>query len=292
MPYTGDLLKIDNLKDFSVKSSYGTEVRSKEENNEELYAWSERDNEFPIAIQIIDEQDKTMKSLGLQLLTVRREGKITNIETKDRDQPLRINFIVAEGKNSTIKFTINDTKGDAVQLIEAMDFIIALDPSRRIKIYHAKLDEYQILPINAKSEQFNQQRYEFVRSLAIIQKHTKEPMHLPEIVTSPESIREVFRTAEIVEKGKVEFRNLTVTLPKSEAIELVDAYINDRIGKDTTVQINLKRMVLYKEVVIKPLIELSKLKPKGKLEELRRRVAGQNQYNVEIELEREAIDAP
>lgn len=59
-----------------------------------------------------------------------------------------------------------------------------------------------------------------------------------------------------------------------------------------TVQINLKKMVLNKEVVIKPQIELSKLKPKGKLEELRTAIAAQNQNNVDIEPEREAIDAP
>jgi hypothetical protein len=59
-----------------------------------------------------------------------------------------------------------------------------------------------------------------------------------------------------------------------------------------TVQINLKRTVLDREIVIKPLIELSKLKRKGKLEELRTGIAGQNQNNVDIELEREAIDAP
>jgi hypothetical protein len=284
--------KIDNLKDFNVKSSTGTEIRSIEEDNEKLYVWSERDNEFPIAIQIIDEHDKTIKALGLQLFTVRREGKITHIQTKDRNQPLGVNFTVAEGKNSTINFTINDAKGDAVQLIEAMDFVLALDPSRRIKIYHGKFNEYEILPINAKPEQFNQQRYDFVRSLALIQKHTNEPMHLPETVPSLESVREVFRTAKIVEKGKIEFRNLAVNLPKSEAIELVDAYINDKIGKDSTVQINLKKMVLNKEVVIKPQLELSKLKPKSKLEELRTAIAGQNQNNVDIELEREAIDAP
>ena len=51
-----------------------------------------------------------------------------------------------------------------------------------------------------------------------------------------------------------------------------------------TVQINLKKMVLKKEVVIKPQIELSKLKPKSKLEELRTAIAGQNQNNVDIEL--------
>jgi hypothetical protein len=54
-----------------------------------------------------------------------------------------------------------------------------------------------------------------------------------------------------------------------------------------TVQINLKRTVLDREIVIKPLIELSKLKPKGKLEELRTGIASQNQNNVDIELERE-----
>ena len=43
-----------------------------------------------------------------------------------------------------------------------------------------------------------------------------------------------------------------------------------------TVQINLKKMVLNKEVVIKPQLELSKLKPKSKLEELRTPIAGQN----------------
>lgn len=59
-----------------------------------------------------------------------------------------------------------------------------------------------------------------------------------------------------------------------------------------TVQINLKKMVLNKEVVIKPQLELSKLKPKSKLEELRTAIADQNQNNVDIELEREAIDAP
>ncbi|MDQ4016755.1 MAG: hypothetical protein M3136_13440 [Thermoproteota archaeon] len=59
-----------------------------------------------------------------------------------------------------------------------------------------------------------------------------------------------------------------------------------------TVQINLKRTVLDREIVIKPLIELSKLKPKGKLEELRTGITGQNQNNVDIQLEREAIDAP
>jgi hypothetical protein len=57
------------------------------------------------------------------------------------------------------------------------------------------------------------------------------------------------------------------------------------------VQINLKTLVLDKVVVIKPLIELSKLKPKGKLEEVKRRVAGQNRDNVEIELERAAMSA-
>jgi hypothetical protein len=59
-----------------------------------------------------------------------------------------------------------------------------------------------------------------------------------------------------------------------------------------TVQINLKRTVLDREIVIKPLIELSKLKRKGKLEELRTGITGQNQNNVDIQLEREAIDAP
>ena len=59
-----------------------------------------------------------------------------------------------------------------------------------------------------------------------------------------------------------------------------------------TVQINLKKMVLNKEVVIKPQLELSKLKPTSKLEELRTAIAGQNQNNVDIELEREVIDAP
>jgi hypothetical protein len=47
---------------------------------------------------------------------------------------------------------------------------------------------------------------------------------------------------------------------------------------------------LNKEVVIKPQLELSKLKPKSKLEELRTSIAGQNQNNVDIELEREVID--
>jgi hypothetical protein len=280
--------KIDNLKDFNVKSSTGTEIRSIEEDNEKLYVWSERDNEFPIAIQIIDEHDKTIKALGLQLFTVRREGKITHIQTKDRNQPLGVNFTVAEGKNSTINFTINDAKGDAVQLIEAMDFVLALDPSRRIKIYHGKFNEYEILPINAKPEQFNQQRYDFVRSLAIIQKHTNEAMHLPNSIPTSESVMEVFRTAKILEKGTIQVRNLTVSIPRSEAIKLVDDYINDRIAKDTTVQINLKRKVLDKEVIIKPCIELSKLKPKGNLEELRKIIAEQNQDNVDIELERVA----
>jgi hypothetical protein len=59
-----------------------------------------------------------------------------------------------------------------------------------------------------------------------------------------------------------------------------------------TVQIKLKKMVLNKEVIIKPQLELSKLKPKSKLEELRTAIAGQNQNNVDIELEREVIDAP
>ena len=59
-----------------------------------------------------------------------------------------------------------------------------------------------------------------------------------------------------------------------------------------TIQINLKSMVLNKEIVIKLLIELSKLKPKGKLKELSRRIAGQNQDNVDIVLERGVIDAP
>jgi hypothetical protein len=44
LPYSGELLKIDKLKDFSVKSSNGTEVRSKER-DVELYAWSEREDE-------------------------------------------------------------------------------------------------------------------------------------------------------------------------------------------------------------------------------------------------------
>ena len=37
LPYSGELLKIDKLKDFSIKSSNGTEVRSKEQ-DVELYA--------------------------------------------------------------------------------------------------------------------------------------------------------------------------------------------------------------------------------------------------------------
>ena len=52
-----------------------------------------------------------------------------------------------------------------------------------------------------------------------------------------------------------------------------------------TVQINLKRTVPDKEILIKPLIELSNL-TKGNLE-LRTRIAGQDQNNVDIELERE-----
>lgn len=52
LPYTGDLLKIDKPKDFTVKGSNGVEVQSKGE-DEKLYAWSENDDEIPIAIQKI-----------------------------------------------------------------------------------------------------------------------------------------------------------------------------------------------------------------------------------------------
>ena len=113
-------------------------------------------------------------------------------------------------------------------------------------------------------------------------------MHLPDSIPTSESVMEVFRTAKILEKGTIQVRNLTVSIPRSEAIKLVDDYINDRIAKDTTVQINVKRKVLDREVIIKPRIELSKLKPKGNLEELRKIIAEQNQDNVDIELERVA----
>lgn len=291
LPYSGELLKIDKLKDFSVKSSNGTEVRSKEQ-DVELYAWSEREDEFPIAIQIVDEQDKTIKSLGLQLFAAKTEDKITHIESKDSNQTLRVKITESEGKIRTVEFSIDDTKGDAVQLLEAMDFIIALDPSRRLKVYNSKRGKFEISSINAKPKDFDQLRYDFIRSLAIIQKHTNEAMHLPDSIPTSESVMEVFRTAKILEKGTIQVRNLTVSISRSEAIKLVDDYINDRIAKDTTVQINLKRKVLDKEVIIKPCIELSKLKPKSKLEELRTAIAGQNQNNVDIELEREVIDAP
>jgi hypothetical protein len=253
-----------------------------------LYAWSEREDEFPIAIQIVDEQDKTIKSLGLQLFAAKTEDKITHIESKDRNQTLRVKITESEGKIRTVEFSIDDTKGDAVQLLEAMDFIIALDPSRRLKVYNSKRGKFEISSINAKPKDFDQLRYDFIRSLAIIQKHTNEAMHLPNSIPTSESVMEVFRTAKILEKGTIQVRNLTVSIPRSEAIKLVDDYINDRIAKDTTVQINLKRKVLDKEVIIKPCIELSKLKPKGNLEELRKIIAEQNQDNVDIELERVA----
>ena len=96
LPYSGELLKIDKLKDFSVKGSNSTEVRSKEQ-DVELYAWSEREDEFPIAIQIVDEQDKTIKSLGLQLFADKTEGRITQREDKDRNQPRRVKITRSEG---------------------------------------------------------------------------------------------------------------------------------------------------------------------------------------------------
>lgn len=287
LPYSGELLKNDKLKDFSVKSNKGTEVRSKEQ-DVELYAWSEREDEFPIAIQIVDEQDKTIKSLGLQLFAAKTEDKITHIESKDRNQPLRVKITESEGKIRTVGFSIDDTKGDAVQLLEAMDFIRALDPSRRLKVYNSKRGKFEISSINAKPKDFDQLRYDFIRSLAIIQKHTNEAMHLPDSIPTLESVMEVFRTAKILEKGTIQVRNLTVSIPRSEAIKLVDDYTNDMIAKDTTVQINLTRKVLDKEVIIKPRIELSKLKPKGNPEELRKIIAEQNQDNVDIELERVA----
>ena len=52
-----------------------------------------------------------------------------------------------------------------------------------------------------------------------------------------------------------------------------------------TVQINLKRILLDKEILIKPLLSYQIL-PKDNLE-LRTRIAGQDQNNVDIELERE-----
>jgi hypothetical protein len=175
-----------------------------------------------------------------------------------------------------------------VQLPKAMDFIRALSPSRRLKAYNSKRSKFEISSINAKPKDFDQLRYDFIRSLAIIQKHTNAAMHLPDSIPTSESVMEVFRTAKILEKGTIQVRNLTVSISRSEAIKLVDDYINDRIAKDTTVQINLKRKVLDKEVIIKPRIELSKLKPKGNLEELRKIIAEQNQDNVGIELERVA----
>jgi len=287
LPYSGELLKIDKLEDFSVKGSNDTVVRSKEQ-DVELYAWSEREDELHIAIQIVDEQDKTIKSLGLQLFVAKTEDKITHIESKDRNQPLRVKITESEDKIRRVVFSVDDTKGDAVRLLEAMDFIRALDPSRRLKVYNSKGGRFEISSINAKPKDFDQLRYDFIRSLAIIQKHTNEARHLPDSIPTSESVKEVFRTAKIIEKRTIRVRNLTVSIPRSEAIKLVDDYINDKIAKDTTVQINLKRKVLDKEVIIKPRIELSKLKPKGNLGELRKIIAEQNQDNVDIELERVA----
>jgi hypothetical protein len=65
-----------------------------------------------------------------------------------------------------------------------------------------------------------------------------------------------------------------------------DMILYDQSGKDTIVHISLKRTLLGKQIMIRLLIELSKLKPKDKLKALRTRVTSQNQDNVNIELER------
>ena len=143
-----------------------------------MHGLKERMNS-PIAIQIVDEQDKTIKSLGLQLFVAKTEDKITHIESKDRNQPLRVKITGSEGKIRTVEFSIDDTKGDAVQLLEAMDFIRAPDPSRRLKVYNFKRGKFEISSINAKPKDFDQLRYDFIRSLAIIQKTLTKPCIYP-----------------------------------------------------------------------------------------------------------------
>jgi hypothetical protein len=253
-----------------------------------VYAFSPRDDRVPIAIEITDQQDKTIKSLGLQIFTAKKEGEATHMETLDRSQPLLVKITESEGKIHNIGFRIDDTKGDSVKLLDAMDFITALDPSRRLKVYNAKLGDYQESPISARPEEFDQLRYDFIRSLAIIQKHTNEPMHLPDTVPTRESVMEVFSAADIIQKGKVEVStSFTVSVLRSSAIKIVDDYINDKIGKDTAVSfpIHLMTKVLDKEVIVKSLVDLSKLKPKGNLEELRKRLEDQNEDIAQIELE-------
>jgi hypothetical protein len=45
----------------------------------------------------------------------------------------------------------------------------ALNPSRRLKIFHAKFNVYETMKINAKPENFNELLYDFVRSITVIQ---------------------------------------------------------------------------------------------------------------------------
>jgi hypothetical protein len=62
-----------------------------------------------------------VKSLGLQLFTIRKESNIIHIETKDKNQSLRIDYIIAEENSQRINYTKDNAKGDAVQLFDAMD---------------------------------------------------------------------------------------------------------------------------------------------------------------------------
>jgi len=229
-----------------------------------------------------------IRSLGLQLFTVKREGKVTQLEINDSNQPLRVTFTLSEGEPTKSGISIDPERGDAVRLFEALDFLRAADPpSRRLKVYLANIDKYVRVPIPQRPEhkESDQELYNFVRSLAIIQKYTNEPMYLPR-TPSDETIHQVSEIAEIVEQGKLQNRTICLALPKSDAIKLITDYIGGNIDKDNpTIEVNLRYTVLDKEIIIRPLIELSKFKLKGNLEELRTRLEAQNEDTVQIELE-------
>lgn len=293
--YTGELMKFDDrLKDFSVKSSNGIEeLRLKWEegsissDEEPLYAFAPRDDRVPIAIQIVDEHDKMIKSLGLQLFTVKREGKVTQLEINDSTQPLRVTFTISEGEPTKSRISIDLERGDVVKLFEAMEFLRAAGPpARRLKLYLANINNYVRIPIPQRPEpkESDQELYNFVRSLAIIQKYTNESMYLPR-TPSDETIQQVSDIAAIIEKRKLENRRIPIALPKSDAIRLINAYIAGNIDKDATEEVNLRQTILGKEITIRPVIELSKFRPKGDLEELRARLEAQSEDIVQIELE-------
>jgi len=219
--------------------------------------------------------------------------EITKLVSEGKDDPLIISFVHERNnpKDSKFSIKIDPSKGDALGLHNAFNFVSYLNESNKIELEEYRTKKLLLSvtitePIVLETESHY---FKIIERLANIQKKTSQQVLVPENINllTREEIERIFIISNSLDQGRINIKKIDflAILPKEEILEQLESF---KKTKTMTIELETDFSVNFS----KQIINLGKIKyisgsiiPKGNIDELITAIKSSEQDEIEIAFE-------